>query len=194
METLNSLMGMDAYSREVLARSLGHNVRVFFEGWESTLPRLLDSGWDLQTERNLHHGNIGAIFTNNTLKLCGFINDIDFMTRSNTHMIKISRVVCLQGSFIQATSRPDYVVQRVDLGTHIMHEYMNMQNFALIDILQPVDIDKLLIAKEDEKTVDDLLGHILKKQTNLRNEIAERRVRETVIERPSAQIIKLFAA
>lgn len=185
---------MDAYSREVLARSLGHNVQVLFEGWESTLPKLLDNGWEFHTSRSLEMNNSAAFFTNSTLKLGAIVNDMDFMGRRMFHHIRISRVVCLQGSFIQARTRPDYMIHRVDLASHIMPERMDMQNFALIDILQAVDVEKLLIAKEDEKTVDDLLGHILAKQSNLRQEIAERRVRETLIERPSAQIVKLFAA
>lgn len=66
--------------------------------------------------------------------------------------------------------------------------------FCLADILQPVDVEKLIVAREDEKTVDDLLKHILSKQVNLREEIAQRRVKENLIEKPSAQIVKLFAA
>lgn len=177
---------------------LGSQVRVRFQGWESHLHILMQNGWDIHVSQRIDHCRSDIMFSNTEIGMVATVDEFDMMQRHQVHELHVTRITNPNHTMIRSANRP--VIMRHELAMAPCFSEAHpatwpvWNEFCLADILQPVNIEKLLVAREDEKTVDDLLAHILTKQGPLRQEIAERRVKENLIERPSAQIVKLFAA
>ncbi len=189
------MFGRDNYEREMLLRQYLNDVILHFQGWEAPLGRLYDSGWEVHTEPLYHRERTELILCNRSIQLAAFIDDAHFLTRARIHHLQVRSVYPSGGIRIVSVERmPRYVQMVGGLNKATMPEVLRQREFSLADILQPASNQQLLVPKEDEKSVDDFLNSILAKQSDLRQEIAERRVKENLIERPTAQLIKLFAA
>lgn len=191
-------MALNNPEHAYLLRRFGEQVRIRFQGWKSTLGELMYCGWNVYSEVLHYEYATRLIFSNEDIGLVGMTDDMNIMHRQAYHDIVINRMTPPRNTMIRTQERPIYRSMSLGFASHmedilISHTVYD-QSFCLADILQPVDVEKLIVAREDEKTVDDLLKHILSKQSNLREEIAQRRVKENLIEKPSAQIVKLFAA
>lgn len=182
------------YYDEGILRYFGQNVSLSYIGWEATLIGLLRQGWKFHLNASPHNMRASLFMCHRDMELVAHFDEVDLMQRRHQHRLCVSQMSHIRGTHITAHEQPMYREMELRMSPYQEAYHYRDRHFCLMDILQPVDVEKLLVAREDEKTVDDLLKHILSKQANLREEIAIRRVKENLIEKPSAQIVKLFAA
>lgn len=181
-------------------RSLSYMVPVHFRGWSSTLGDLTSNRWEIHQEYAHHRDECRVVLAHQDLQMVAYIPSVNMLRVQAPPILHVSHMVNPKEIHIHG-ELPRFTEMEIGWRQEGMNLYadatFSMMNratpsFRLSDILVPVK--KLILPEEDERTVDDLLGHILSKQKNLMDTIAERKTRETLIEKPSAQIVKLFAA